>query len=106
MFLNFYWNYIVKDHQECYNLYVAAPRLVQKGGVLHGSICYIFSHCRGWCSLPLHYQMVGQRQKIVGNQPMALSPAIAKNGNRKAPVFQHRGFLFVVLHGLFVTFFA
>lgn len=40
----------------------------RKGGKQCGSIRNIFSRCCGWCSLPLHYQMVRQRQEIVGNK--------------------------------------
>ena len=35
---------------------------------------------------------MARRRQIVGNWPMALSPAIAKTGNRKTPEHHLRGF--------------
>ena len=56
-----------------------------------GNVCYVFSRCCGGCYLPHHLQMVRWRQ-IVGSWPMALSPAIARIGNRKTPEVRLRGF--------------
>ena len=44
-----------------YNNYVAAPIWQRKGGGFIESYYFFFSRCRGWCSLPLHHQMVRQR---------------------------------------------
>ena len=32
--------------------------LVRKGGVSYGVYLVFFGYCYGWCSLPLHHQMV------------------------------------------------
>ena len=55
---------------------------MKKGGELRGNAYYVFGCRCGWCSLPLHHQMVG-RWQIVGNQPMALNPAMPELGIEK-----------------------
>ena len=44
-----------------YNLCVAHRYPQQGGGVSIGVFHFFFSHCYGWCGLPLHHQMVRQR---------------------------------------------
>ena len=49
----------VQEHRiVCYNLCVAHRYPQQGGGVNSGVPYFFFYRCYGWCSLPLHHQMV------------------------------------------------
>ena len=67
------------------------PIPVQKGGAHYGFSIIFYCRCCGWCSLPLHHQMVRWRQ-IAGNQPVDISLSTPKLGIENPSECSPRGF--------------
>lgn len=69
--------HIGTEKNVCYNAPVVIPNPATERGCLHGNTNFNFSFCYGWCSLPLHLQMVRQEALMTTSQkknPGAATP--------------------------------